>query len=159
MNAKLLKIPLLIKVLWELRKKWINKGRRKACKEFEKTLETYKQTIAVQGKLNLVIVKNFVKWSSKVSKKEVSQFNAEIKKFEKLNQQLERSQRITDDLLTKGLFEGKRQKLVMDSVQTSAARSYAHYNEFEELQSGLNKEKKSNRKKVSRIKKPKRGVK
>lgn len=156
MNAQLLRIPLLLKFLWEFRKRWINKGHRKACKEFDKTLRSYERTIRKQGKLNALIIKNFIKWSSKVSKREISQFNTEIKKFEKLNAQLERSQKITDDILTRGLFEGKRQKLVMDAVKTSAARSYAHFDEFEDLQLGLLKEGKSNQKKLSRIKKPKR---
>jgi hypothetical protein len=152
MVSHLLRMPELLWLLWEFRKRWINKGRRKACKEFEKTLKTYSNVIASQGKLNATIIKNFIKWSNKVSIKEVTEFNQEIRKYRKLNKQLEISVRATEILLTRGIFEGQRQKRVSDEMQRVMGRAYSHYDEFKELQIDLGTVKKKNKSRIRKIK-------
>ncbi len=156
MVSKLLKIPTLLWLLWEFRKRWINKGRRKACKEFEKTLETYEDTIVRQGKLNATIIKNFIKWSNKISRKEVSEFNRELQRYQELNKQLEITIKATDSILSRGVFEGSRQRRVVEEMQRVSGRSYSHYDEFKKLKDDLGDVKRDIRKTNRKVKTKKR---
>ncbi len=151
MRAQLLKISLLMGILRMFRVRWINKGCRKACGEFRDTIKEYRKVIESQGKLHKRTVKSFVRWKNKKLTKEQSQLNTEIKRYQKLNRVQTAMNKRLSNILQRGIFEGARQKLVMDAVKVAAAKSYGCYDEFIGLQSESDNHKKRVGKKIQRI--------
>ena len=151
MKAQLLKIPALIKILRIFRIRWTNKGRRIACHEFKETVKEYREIIKAQGKLHKQVVKSFVRWKNKKLQKEQIQLNTEIKRYQKLNRVQTAMNKKLSNILTKGTFEGARQKLVMDAVKVAAAKSYGCYDEFIGLRSEFDNHTKKVGKKIRKI--------
>lgn len=127
-------------------------GYDKACKEFEGTLQIYRNTIEMQGILHKQMLKSFVRWKTSKVKVEEGLLAKEIKKTEKLNVFLERMYQKLDDMISRGKFEGARQKLLMNRIKADAADSYGHYDEFEDLEYSLKSQKKINKLKVQKLK-------